>query len=332
MKLCATCVLPENFPSVRLDSEGVCNYCRAYLNGPRREEDRHRYRLKFTELIRQKQGRGEYDVIVAYSGGKDSTYTLDLLKNGYGLKTLALTFDNGFVSPYAFENIGRVVEALGIDHLIFKPDFTILRKVFAACARMNPYSFKSLERASAICTACMNFVKAAIMKTALEKHTPFIGYGWSPGQAPIQSSVMKMSPSFVRAAQNAACDSLRRIIGDQADGYFLRDSDFEKAELFPYSVHPLAFEPYEEEAIYGRIRELGWVPPEDTDPNSTNCVMNAFAVHAHRQQYRFHPYAFEVSGLVRAGVMPRSEAIKRLYTPDNESVIAEVRRRLFAES
>lgn len=332
MKLCVNCVLPENFPSVRLDQEGVCNYCRAYPGSRRGMEDRDRYRMKFIDLIRQKRGSGDYDVVVAYSGGKDSTYTLDLLKNGYGLKTLALTFDNGFVSRYAFANIGRVVEALGVDHLIFKPDFTMLRKVFASCARSNPYSFKSLERASSICTACMNFVKAAILKIALDKRIPFIGYGWSPGQAPIRSSVMKMSPSFARAVQQSARESLRDIVGTQADGYFLRDSEFERTDLFPYSIHPLAFETYDEEGVYRRIRQLGWVPPEDTDPNSTNCVMNAFAVYVHKQLYHFHPYAFEVSGLVRAGVMARSEGIRRLDMPDDERTIAEVSRRLFAET
>lgn len=332
MNLCSKCVLPENFPTIRLDSEGVCNYCRAYFDDRDRDSDKNRYRQKFRELIREKAGRGGYDVIVAYSGGKDSTYTLDLLKRIYNLKVLALTFDNGFISQYALDNIRRVIENLGIDHIIFKPDFSMLRKIFVISVNQNPFSLKSLERASTICTSCMIFVKAAILKNAVEKSIPFVGYGWSPGQAPIQSSVMKMSPAFVKAAQNAACDALRSAVGELSGSYFLSEQDFEQPDRFPYSIHPLAFEPYDEDLIYGRIRELGWTPPGDTDPNSTNCIMNAYAIHVHKRQFQFHPYAFEISGLVRAGIMSRNEGLKRIYAPDDDGVIEAVRKRLFIDS
>jgi len=45
------------------------------------------------------QRKGSYDIVVAYSGGKDSTFILDLLKSVYKLHILALTFDHGFVPP-----------------------------------------------------------------------------------------------------------------------------------------------------------------------------------------------------------------------------------------
>jgi tRNA(Ile)-lysidine synthase TilS/MesJ len=324
-------VLPENFPTVHIDSEGICNYCRAYQNEQYKDEDKNRYLEKFKRLIQEKAGSAMYDIIVAYSGGKDSTYTLELLKNKYGLCVLAFTFDNGFVSQRAFDNMRRVVDNLGIDHMIFKADFSMLKKVFISSIHTNPYSKKSLERASTICTTCMLFVKAAILKAAIEKKIPFIGYGWSPGQAPIQSSVIRMSPAFLRAAQNSACESLQGVAGEIPKRYFLNDHDYAEGDKFPYNVHPLAFEYYDEEHIYEHIKNLGWLPPDDTDPNSTNCILNAFAIHIHKDQFKFHPYAFEISGLVRAGIMQRSEGINRLYAPDNMRIVEEVRKRLSAE-
>jgi 3'-phosphoadenosine 5'-phosphosulfate sulfotransferase (PAPS reductase)/FAD synthetase len=328
MKICLKCVLPETFPTINFDGNGICNYCRSYKGEKHQEELKNEYREKFAKLAGEYKGKSDYDVLMAYSGGKDSTYTLDIFKNRFKLRVLALTFDNGFVSPHAMENMKVVTDRLGIDHVIFKPGFDLLRKVFLVSVNGNLYSKKTLERASTICTSCMSFVKFVSLKTALEKRIPFIGYGWSPGQAPIQSSVMKTSAGFVRGTQKAIFDPLYAKLGDDIRPYFLNDGYFEASDRFPYNVHPLAFVDYDEEKIFGRIGELGWKPPTDTDPNSTNCLMNAFANETHIKQFEFHPYAFELAGLVRMGVMSREVALKRLNEPSNEAVIAEVKKKL----
>jgi len=328
MQICSKCVLPETFPTIDFDHAGICNYCRSYKGEKHQGELKKEYREKFERLAREHKGRSDYDVLMAYSGGKDSTYTLDVFKNGFGLRVLALTFDHGFVSPYAMQNMRVVTERLGIDHVIFKPSLDLLRKVFLVSLNGNLYSKKTLERASTICTSCMSFVKFISLKAALEKRVPFIGYGWSPGQAPVQSSVMKTSAAFVKATQKAIFDPLYAKLGDDIRPYFLHDGYFEASDRFPYNVHPLAFLDYDEEKIYGQISELGWKPPTDTDSNSTNCLMNAFANQTHIKQFGFHPYAFELAGLVRMGVMSREEGLRRLNEPSNEAVIAEVKRKL----
>ena len=49
---------------------------------------------------------------MAYSGGKDSSYTLKLLRERYDLKILAFTLDNHFVSPVAWKNIDAITDIL----------------------------------------------------------------------------------------------------------------------------------------------------------------------------------------------------------------------------
>ena len=49
------------------------------------------------EFIREHEPEEGY--FVGDSGGKDSTYTLSLLRQRYNLRVLAVTFDNGFISP-----------------------------------------------------------------------------------------------------------------------------------------------------------------------------------------------------------------------------------------
>ena len=328
MRHCSNCVLPETFPTIEFDHQGICNYCRAFKGEDHREELKKEYREKFLSLVKDHKSIGDYDVLMAYSGGKDSTYTLDVFKNYFRLRVLALTFDHGFVSPYAMKNMRTVTERLGIDHVIFKPNFEIMTKVFNASVNGDLYSKKTLERASTICTSCMSFVKFISLKMALEKEIPFIGYGWSPGQAPVQSSVMKTSAAFVKATQKVIYEPLYKKIGDGVKPYFLEDKHFVLSDRFPYNIHPLAFLEYDEEKVYQRIKEFGWESPKDTDPNSTNCLMNAFANQIHQDRFGFHPYAFEIAGLVRMGVLSREEGFKRLNEPSNQKIIEEVKQKL----
>lgn len=328
MQICSSCVLPETFPTIEFDDRGICNYCRSFKGEERQQELKKEYKKRFQRLLEEHRGQGDYDVLMAYSGGKDSTYTLDVFKNHFHVRLLALTFDHGFVSPYAMKNMRTVTEILGVDHIIFKPDFEAMRKVFNLSVDGNLYSRKALERASTICTSCMSLVKFIALRTALEKEIPFIGYGWSPGQAPVQSSVMKTSPAFLKATQKVIYEPLRQKVGEGIKSYFLEEKHFQLGNRFPYNVHPLAFLEYDEEKVYRRIRELGWEPPRDTDPNSTNCLMNAFANQVHQDQYGFHPYAFEMAGLVRMGVLSREEGLKRLSDPGNQQMIEEVKQKL----
>ena len=80
MKRCSRCVLPETFPGISFDDDGVCNFCRAFKGREKLETSKSKYRSRFEKLIEEKQKSGGYDCLMAYSGGKDSTYTLMVLK------------------------------------------------------------------------------------------------------------------------------------------------------------------------------------------------------------------------------------------------------------
>ena len=97
MKRCINCVLPETFPGIKFDEDGVCNFCRNFRGAKNLEERKLRYRQRFEKLIKEHKGRVAYDAIMSYSGGKDSTYVLSILKERYRLNVFAVTFDNGFI-------------------------------------------------------------------------------------------------------------------------------------------------------------------------------------------------------------------------------------------
>lgn len=321
MKTCTRCILPETFPGISFDEAGVCSQCRHFDEQREKfEDDKLRYAEKFKDLLKvtgspESARRRSYDVLMAYSGGKDSTYTLLLLRRKYGLRVLALSFDNGFISPRALENIGAVNEALGVDHVLFKPRWDLLRKIFATAAEEELYSKKTLERASTICTSCIGLVKATCLKMAIEQEIPLIGFGWSPGQAPVQSSIMRTNPALLKMTQQAILGPLKRVAGEEVAAYFLGEKHFADPQRFPWNVHPLAWEEYDEGKIIKEIGKLGWKMPEDTDSNSTNCLLNAFANDVHVRRYGFHPYVWEIANMVREGVIPRAEGLHKFETP-----------------
>jgi len=328
LRVCAKCVLPETFPGIRFNKEGVCNSCLDFKGVESSQAKKAEYRGKFEALVKEYKGSGTYDVLMCYSGGKDSTHTLAVLKEEYNLNILAVSLDNGFLSDQAFKNIPTVVEKLGVDHIFFKPRFDMLAKIFCYCAKNDIYSRKALERASVICTSCMGIVKYSTLRIALEKDIPFVAYGWSPGQAPVTSSLIKNNPQMVKIMQNALYDPLYQIVGSEIRPYFLEDKHFGGSYRFPYYIHPLAFLDYREEVIYQNISRLGWKKPEDVDANSTNCRLNSFANVVHKQRLGFHPYAFELANLVREGYIDRNTALRRLNQQENPNIVSMVKEKL----
>jgi len=328
MKRCTLCVLPETFPNIKFNENGVCNFCQAYQNHPISEESKEKYRKKFEELITINTRKSDYDGIMAYSGGKDSSYTLALLKEKYHLKILALTLDNGFLSPVAFKNIKNVVEKLGVDFISYKPRFSLLKSIFKIATEQDIFSRKTLERASTICTACIGLVKFTCLKYAIRNNIPFIFYGWSPGQAPISASIFKNNVSMIKSMQQALLKPLQKAVGEQINSYFLNENDFKFATKFPYNLSPLAFFEYNEDDIFQKIQQLGWIHPPDTDTNSTNCLLNAFANQVHKDRFKFHPYVFEIANLVRQGQLSRKQGLKKIEAKEKPATIKQTQERL----
>jgi hypothetical protein len=321
-------VLPETFPGINFDDEGLCNYCRRFRGVDSLRKSMVKYRAKFEKLLEEKRRRGGYDAIMAYSGGKDSTYTMAVLKKQYDMSILALTMDNGFISPKSLENSRRVVEGIGVDHIIYKPRLDIVSRIFLHCADEDIYTEKGLERASSICTTCMGLVKFIALRMAIEADIPLVTYGWSPGQAPIEASIFPNNPDMIRGMQEQLIEPMRGVVGDEIENYFLTEEHFAMTGRFPHNVSPLAFLEYDEDEILEQIKAYGWEKPDDTDPNSTNCLLNSLGIKVHRERFDFHPYAFELAGLVRGGYMERDEAIRRLEEEVDDGMVDAVRNRL----
>jgi N-acetyl sugar amidotransferase len=122
---CARCILDSTFPHISFDAQGICNYCHSYNKSDKKfplEPATEKRLMNIVEKI-QKEGRNkEYDCIQGVSGGRDSTYCLYLLKQ-WGLRPLAVHYDNNMDSKIAADNIKNACRKLDIDLHTFVVDW-----------------------------------------------------------------------------------------------------------------------------------------------------------------------------------------------------------------
>lgn len=117
-QICSRCIYDAAVPGISFDGDGVCNYCRQvealekqYGTG-RPEGERELQRL-IAEIKRAGQGK-KYDCVIGVSGGTDSSYLL-VKALEWGLRPVAVHYDNTWNTSIATENIRKVTQALKVD-------------------------------------------------------------------------------------------------------------------------------------------------------------------------------------------------------------------------
>ncbi|MBU79193.1 MAG: glucosamine 6-phosphate synthetase [Flavobacteriales bacterium] len=118
LKRCKKCVLPETMPFIKFDINGFCNYCNNYKKRNQPKPFKDLYSL--VEPYRKKDGESE--VIVPFSGGRDSCFSLHLIVKELGLKPITYTYDWGMVTDLGRRNISRMSAELGVENIIVSAD------------------------------------------------------------------------------------------------------------------------------------------------------------------------------------------------------------------
>lgn len=122
LRRCTRCILPESMPYIRFNSQGICNYCENY----RKQSLRGLSDLE-RQLSAHRKNDGRADCLVAFSGGRDSSYGLHVLKREFGMTPVAFTYDWGMVTDLARRNQARICGQLGIEHLWVSADIKAKR-------------------------------------------------------------------------------------------------------------------------------------------------------------------------------------------------------------
>jgi N-acetyl sugar amidotransferase len=166
IKLCTKCVMPETAESLGFDNTGVCTVCRQ-IEYKHEAIDWNERLTRLGDLVTEYKGKHDYDCIVPFSGGKDSTFTLWYIVRKLGMKPLVVRFDHGFLRPRVQENSLKTFRTLGCDVLHFTPNWQVVRKLM----------FESLRRRGDFCWHCHTGIFSYPMWLALQTKVPLLFWG-----------------------------------------------------------------------------------------------------------------------------------------------------------
>lgn len=304
MKRCAHCGLPETHETISFDATGVCNICRQH-EFKKDKIDWTANKKSLDALIEEHRGKYEYDCIVPFSGGKDSTWTLYYLVKTYGVKPLVVRFDHGFMRPNLEENVKRTVRRLGVDILSFTPNWKVVQKLM----------LQSFLEKGDFCWHCHTGIFSYPMWTAIEKKVPLIFWGEPSAEY----------TAYFSYGQQEEVDEKRfnRYVnlGISADDMFVRlGGAVDPRDLKPYSYPPLK----ELRALNYRSVCLGSYVPWDVKTQSeviqSELGWTGDEVENVPPQYRYEKIECYVQG-----VRDYIKFIKRGYSRPSHLVALDVR-------
>jgi len=333
LKRCTRCVLPETFPGISFDADGVCNYCRDYRKAEVKGE------AALVDLLSKYRGKGrKYDCIVPISGGRDSAYTLHQMVKKYGMRTLALTVDSGAIMPEGYRNIDRIVKALGVDHVWLKDDEHIKSAQRNTRIKFHAWMRKpSINTIVPVLNAGDKTMNLRMYRYAHEHGIPLVIGGNNIGnssfeQEHFKTGFMGIFPndhgkySFfdrIRLSFLFAWEFLSNttnwhwpVFSEYLSGAFVY---FFESLQKPGDVVPVGFYDYiywNEEEIVGTITgELGWEGSSDTKATwRIDDAAYPLIDYLYYALVGFNEFDEHYSKLIREGQLTREKAFVRLET------------------
>lgn len=128
LRRCTSCVLPETFPFIEFDRSGRCNYCQNYVPRYKGRDTEASKRAFIESMQKHRSSDGRPDAVVAFSGGRDSSYGLHLIKHEMGFTPITFTYDWGMVTDLARRNVARMCGQLGIQNVLVSADIRAKRE------------------------------------------------------------------------------------------------------------------------------------------------------------------------------------------------------------
>lgn len=118
-QMCTRCIYDTKVPRITFNQKGVCSYCQMsdnliemYNTG----SDAGQNELnKIIGKIKKDGKNKKYDCVIGVSGGTDSSFMMHIAVKEWGLRPLAVHYDNTWNSSIATENIKKVANKLKID-------------------------------------------------------------------------------------------------------------------------------------------------------------------------------------------------------------------------
>jgi len=317
---CTSCVLPNTLPSVILDKDGVCNYCKDYnkLFG-NIETVMNERKEKLNNMVKQvKKWRRPYDCLITLSGGKDSTYALYVCAKLYNMKCLCVTFDNGFMNELAKTNIRNAVEVAGADHLFYTINRGLLLKLYRLF----------LLKAGDFCSVCSRGINLCSKIVSKEYGIPLIVVG--DGE---RTNYLSFIPEVFQGGQYTFFKNVLNGIDLEVEAYSMlaETNKWDKHKLIRLTNRLLQkylhndslqiyttpavrifdyFAPSREEFLEILRTKMDWKQPKD-ELEHMDCKLHNIACYIRELKFPELTHStFYHSHLIRMGMMNREEALQ----------------------
>jgi hypothetical protein len=303
---CQRCGISSLTEGIEIDADGACGECRRYERDAREIARYFKTPADLAALFARNgaRRRGELDCMLLYSGGKDSTYVLYQLLD-MGLKVLAFTFDNGFISRQAIENIRAITAECNVESIIAGHDS--MKEVFR----------ESLARFSTVCKGCFKALLDLSLLLADERGINLIVTGLSRGQI-IEERLKRFldegifDPEVIerRLEQGREAYHVLERFSGLGGSQFHDGTVFDRVKLIDFFRYSNATK----SDIYAtlRARSQRWVQPADTGFCSSNCMINDVGIAVHQQERGYSNYEIPTAWEVRLGHLGRDEAVQEL--------------------
>ncbi len=326
LRRCTRCVLPETFPYLTFDADGVCSSCLGYE--PQEHEPIPEIGAHVAEMVAR--GRSN-QVLVPISGGRDSCFGLHYVVRELGLDAVAYTYDWGYVTDRARRNISRMCGELGVEHILVAADLrrkreNVRKNIQAWSARPNLgmiplfmagdkafFKFASdirNERNLATTIFSMNRLEPAGFKTGFagvddrSSHDKTYGLKWTNTArlASYYAIELLTNPRYVNSS---VPDSLGGF-----SAYYLKKADY--VQLFDHLT-------WDEETVNRTIIDgYGWeTSPESNSTWRVGDGTAPFYNFAYLAAAGFTEHDTFRSNQIREGMLDRSTAL-RLVNEENQ--------------
>lgn len=301
MYYCKKCGLPDTYPKIRIGEDGICNYCNFLEKHEellKNQEERERIFREQVELAKKKaaETNAPYDCVIGFSGGKDSSYIIWQMKKKYGLRVLAVTFQNGFHTEFGRNNIENVLQKLDVDYMTVRMNEKELRKLYSKCVSI----LKNF------CSVCFHFGNYYCHQIAGKYGIPLIVNGRTKGQIYQNALDTKGIEPFnishnLLEFEYQMFGALSEKLAERKRTDYLEDVEVTSLSYFAY--HDVT----EEETMAFLEKEIGWKRPESKIPHA-DCWAHPMAENFSIVKRGYPVRMGELSVLVRLGELTKEEA------------------------
>lgn len=319
IRYCTRCCVPETQEGVNFDELGICTACRSseekmHINWTLREREL----LKIFEEVKAQSGNG-YDCVLPISGGKDSFFQAHVLTKVYGLKPLAVTFNQNWVSETGFYNLQRCLEVFDLDHFQFTPAKSLVGRL----------AKKSLSAIGDSCWHCHAGIGAFPMQVATRFKIPLLVYGESSaessGRATYSNPGHKYTKDYLMktSIKVSAADMVDDTLSAKDLHPFQLPSHEEIKDTGVWGIHLGDYIFWDEERQTEWIRDTyGWKETEIEGAfkgyKSAECIMAGVHDFTCYQKRGFGRSTWQASVDVRNGLLTRKEGFELIKKHDQE--------------